>query len=128
MFLSRPAFPSIKDSWQHIVGLVAVPLLLTGCFEISEARGKVQALAQERATISNDMAAYDKHIEYYKSIVPEATQIQPNKDPLYESLNGYLQRIETELANVKTKMADSDIYLKTLREEAARVRSLQPSE
>lgn len=108
--------------------LAATPMVLSGCFEISNARGKVQALAQERQAVSQDIAAYDKHIEYYKSLLPAGTQITGSSDPYYETLSGYLQRIENELAEVKVNMASADSYYKTLREETSRVRPLQPAE
>lgn len=117
-----------KRPWIRFLALAALPLLLSGCFEISNARGQVQALTQERQKLVEDIAAYDKHIEYYKSILPAGAQIVGQKDPYQEALSAYVQRIEGELTEVKVTIVSTDSYLKAMREEASRARTLQPTE
>jgi|GEM_PF-1948447 len=114
------------STWSRLSFFCFLPLL-SGCFEISNLRGKEQVLLKERQELEAQIPIYDQHISYYKTLLPPGTNIVGDADPMYDTLNGYLQKVETELLDLKANMASTDAYLKILREETSREHTLQPS-
>ncbi|GAA5138907.1 hypothetical protein GCM10023213_18670 [Prosthecobacter algae] len=111
--------------WQGFLLLVITPFL-TGCFEISKTQGQTQVLIQERLEVEKQIPIYDQHIAYYQSQLHQGTKITGGVDPYYDTLNAYLQKVETALVETKVKMAGRSAYLNILREESSRQHSLQP--
>ena len=112
-------------SWQAVLLLVITPFL-TGCFEISKTQGQTQILIQERLEAEKQIPIYDQHIAYYQSQLHPGTKITGGVDPYYDTLNAYLQKVDSALADTKVKMAGRSAYLNILREESSRQHSLQP--
>lgn len=112
-------------SWQGFLLLVITPFL-TGCFEISKTQGQTQILIQERLEVEKQIPIYDQHIAYYQSQLHPGTKITGGVDPYYDTLNAYLQKVESALVETKVKMAGRSAYLNILREESSRQHSLQP--
>ncbi len=112
-------------SWQGLLLLVITPFL-TGCFEISKTRGQTQILIQERLEVEKQIPIYDQHIAYYQSQLHPGTKITGSADPYYDTLNAYLQKVDSALVDTKVKMAGRSAYLNILREESSRQHSLQP--
>lgn len=109
----------------HILAMAAALLTMTGCREVSLMRGQAKAMAQELRELESQIPIYDQHIAYYTGLLPQGVKITGATDLHYDSLKSYLDRQDTEIAAQKAKLASTHAYLQILREESARVSSIE---